>query len=123
MRILIRLFVFGAALSATLPASAACVSVDGTKSRINNQTNGTQVMYEILTADEVTALSQRYKAAYKNTGDAFEKADSALVFHKPDAGNLAWLVLFKDGCAVAEGPIEETVLNKPSQGADAPQAK
>ena len=87
---------------------AGCISVDAAKSRMR----GLDVTYDTLSAGQVGALAAGFAANYQNPSQALRDADSALVFHRPNAQHLAWVVLFKDGCALAEGPIEERVFSK-----------
>jgi hypothetical protein len=97
-----------ASAKASAEAPATCVSQDTAKSRMK----GEEVTYESLSAGQVGALAERFAANYRKESKALQEADAALVFHRPDAQHLAWVILFKDGCAVAEGPIEERVYSE-----------
>jgi hypothetical protein len=104
----IAVLAMAASAQAWAESPAACISEDAAKSRMK----GSEVTYDSLSPAQVGALAARFAANYQNPSQALRDADSALVFHRPNAQHLAWVVLFKDGCALAEGPIEERIYSE-----------
>lgn len=117
---------FAAAAAAMIPFilgsahAQDCVSQEAAKARMR----APNVTVDTLTAAEVKTLSEHFHASYKNPSEDLKIADSALVFHRPDANHLAWVILFQKGCAFAEGPIQERVyagVAHPPRKADGPK--
>ena len=82
--------------------------------------NGNYGTVEQLSQTEVDGLAKVYAEA--NEGRKLTKANSALVFHRPDAPLVAWIILFRDGCAIGEAPILEETVKKGLAAAGSPAA-
>jgi hypothetical protein len=105
--------------SSAARADNDCVSPKGAVEKMN----GNYGTVEQLSQLGVEGLAKAFAEA--NGGKKMAKADTALVFHRPDNPIVACVILFMDGCAVGESPMmEETVRKGIAQAAPgaSPQA-
>lgn len=86
-------------------ADAECLSPKSTTEKMQ----GPGIGIEDFSQQQVDDLGKAYSAA--NPGRHMVAADEALIFHRPEEPSLAWVVLFKGGCAIGMAPIDETVVD------------
>jgi hypothetical protein len=87
-------------------AKGQCVSLNQTIEKL--QTDASSM--DQLTESQVKDLNKAFTAAYP--GAHLVDADQALVFHHTEDPHNAWLVLFKGGCAVRQGYLQEKVYRQ-----------
>ncbi|MFZ0693369.1 MAG: hypothetical protein WAN51_04340 [Alphaproteobacteria bacterium] len=88
------------------PAKGQCVSFNQAIEQL--QTDASSM--DKLTESQVKDLNKAFTAAYP--GAHLVDADQALVFHHTEDPHNAWLVLFKGGCAVRQGYLQEKVYRQ-----------
>src|SRR5512135_1331073 len=85
------------------PGKAPCINPTQTIEKLQTDASG----MDKLTESQVKDLSKAFTAAYP--GAHLVDADQALVFHHTEDPHNAWLVLFKGGCAVRQGYLQEKI--------------
>ena len=100
-------------------AAEKCVDPEGAIEKMRSQS----VTVDKVTDDDLNRLKDAY--AEVNGDRRIPASDEALVFHRPDAPTVAWVIAFRDGCAIWQEPMtEDTVRKALDRGAGAPsQAK
>jgi hypothetical protein len=102
--LLFGILVFGIlAASSAARADGECVSPVRTQEKMQSDSAG----FDKLDGNQVKSLNKGFAAAYP--GSHLVDADEALVFHHAEDPRTAWLVLFKNGCAVRQGYLDEDV--------------
>lgn len=80
------------------PAGAECISPQNAKEKMGVG----EFRVDALNGEKMTELRELFEKTY---GKSLRESDSALVFLKHTMNTHAWMILFQDGCAVAEGPL------------------
>ena len=108
-------------LLAAVPARAAENCIDPQRAIEKMRTQSVSV--DKVTNDDLNRLKDAYSEV--NGDRRIPASDEALVFHRPDAPTVAWVIAFRDGCAIWQEPMtEDTVRKALDRGSGAPsQAK
>jgi hypothetical protein len=85
------------------PTKANCINPTEAIEKLEGQASST----DKLDSSQIKKVSKAFAAAYPGTH--LVDADQALVFHHAEDPRDAWLVLFKDGCAVRQGYLDEKI--------------
>ena len=85
------------------PAKAPCINPTQTIEKLQTDASGMDQLNE----SQVKDLNKAFTAAYP--GAHLVEADQGLVFHHKEDPHNAWLVLFKGGCAVRQGYLQEKI--------------
>lgn len=103
----------------TARAAENCVDPERAIERMRPQS----ISVDKVTHDDLKRLEDAYGEV--NGDRRIPASDEALVFHRPDAPTIAWVIAFRDGCAIWQEPMtEETVRKALDRGPGAPsQAK
>lgn len=103
----------------TAQAAEKCVDPEGAIEKMRPQS----VSVDKVTEGDLKLLKDAY--AEVNGDRRMPASDEALVFHRPDAPTVAWVIAFRDGCAIWQEPMtEDTVRKALDRGPGAPsQAK
>lgn len=90
----------------TAKAAEKCVDPEGAIEKMRPQS----VSVDKVTDDDLNRLKDAY--ADVNGDRRIPASDEALVFHRPDAPTVAWVIAFRDGCAIWQEPMTEDSVRK-----------
>lgn len=102
----------GFAVAAPLAANAeeTCLDTMAVIERVQNP----DITAGKLTEPQIKKLAAAFSEAYP--GQTMATGNHALVFHRRDAPVVDWMVLFQDGCAKYELPIDSNLVEGVMEG-------
>ena len=94
----------------TAGAQQACLNTIGVLEKVQRGT----ITAAKLTEPQIEKLRAAFAEAHP--GQKMADGNHALVFHREDAPGIDWLILFQDGCAKYELPIESELVGQVMDG-------